>query len=169
MPSDPTPTRTLRGRLSPEARSCAACGAALLTVVPGTGCGTGWCTPMVQYPTPHGGVGYCTRGYPTTYPTPSPVPRAAARHRTTRRNGPLGSTASQGARLTGIPGNTRGIHGNTREYRVIHGIHGNTREYPGIPGNPGIHGNTGIPGNTRNTGIHGNTGNTRNTRPYGPY
>ena len=117
---DPIPTRSPRGPLSSEARSCAARGAG--------GCGVHrsvYGMVVVGYPghvphPPHGGGGVHDQGTPPppcrtrtgVHPTPG-TPRRA-------RNGPLGSKASRGAPLQGIHGNTRehtGIPGNTREHR----------------------------------------------------
>ena len=183
-PSGPCSTRSPRGPLSPEARYGAARGAAAGLSVYGVGWYGGGVPPWTC---PWG----MSRGVPPpVHPTPYTAEAVSSPARP-RRNGPLGSTASRGARCwenTGIHGNTReytrirgytGIHGNTREYTGIHGI---IREYTGLYGNTrntrdyteyteytGIHGipdYTGIHGNTRNTGLHGNT---RNTREYTEY
>ena len=111
----PSSTRTPRGPLSPEARSCAARGAA------------GWCrTGCTRVPVgmPRGVPRGYTPGHATVtlvHPRTAPPPP----HRALRKNGPLGSMASRGAPL-------REHNGNTREYTGIHGIlsnNGNTREY----------------------------------------
>ena len=158
--------------MSPEARSCAPghrvrraerCRGGVLGVV---------------YPPGHA-PGACPGGTPP--PVHHPVTAQPASHGVpARKNGPLGSMASRGARGTGTHGNTReytGIRGQTpytREYTEYTGIREyrntrNTREY----GNTGIHGNTGTHGNTGNKVIVGPTALRASLlvkiRPYGPY
>ena len=144
----PLSTRSPRGPLSPEARSCAARG--------GRGVVYGVVCHMYTPHPPQGGVGGCTVAY-------HPVPHHPATPRLAGMglwaHGPRGARGQR--EYTGIPGNTR----NTREYPGIPGNTRNTRktreytEYTGIPGDTGITREyTGIHGNTRdNTGIHGNT------------
>ena len=135
---DPREAIEPRGPFEPDLSGCA-------YMSRGGGWCTGGCTPLDMPPGHVQGVPHPVPHHPPLLMDAHPLDPA--------RNGPLGSTASRGARCAG---NT----GNTREYTGIHGTHGVTVYCTGI------HGNTRNTRNTPDPGIPGNTRNTRNTREY---
>ena len=163
-------TRTPRGQLSPEARSCAARGAAgraggRCSMLRG-GVGGG-CTPG-HVPHPPRGGGVHAQGVP--HHTMPHMARCTPRpwHTAPRKNGPLGSRGLAGRagyrEYTGIHGEYTGI----REYTGIHGITWNTREYGNTRNTLEYTEYTGIREYTGIHGIHGNTALRALMVRYGP-